>query len=118
LKTVQRTVRYGTNCYPVRQELKLVKAILATVAGLMIVGSAAQSSAQVGFFFGPPLPPAVVVPPPAPAVTYYAPPAVAYTPGYVVSAGPVLPAPLYYSVRQRTYFRGPYYRSTVRFRGW
>jgi hypothetical protein len=96
-----------------------VKTILATVAGLMIVGSAARAGAQVGFFFGPPVPPpAVVVPPPVPVVSYYGAPAVAYTPGYVVSAGPVLSAPLYYSVRQRSYFRGPYYRSTVRFRGW
>ncbi|HWB11983.1 MAG TPA: hypothetical protein VG826_22350 [Pirellulales bacterium] len=96
-----------------------MKTVLATIVGLVIVASAANASAQVGFFFGPPVPaPAVVVPPPAPVVTYYAPPVVAYTPGYVVSAGPVLPAPLYYSFRQRTYFRGPYYRSTVRFRGW
>src|SRR5579863_7856379 len=89
----------------------IVKTILAIVAGFVIVGSATSANAQVGFFFGPPVAaPAVVVPPPAPAV--------AYTPGYVFSAGPAVPAPLYYSLRQRTYFRGPYYRSTVRFRGW
>jgi hypothetical protein len=94
-----------------------MKTILATLVALIVVGSAADASAQV--FFGPPIPPAaVVVPPPVPVVSYYAAPAVAYTPGYVFSAGPMLPAPLYYSVRQRTYFRPPYYRSTVRFRGW
>lgn len=98
-----------------------MKSMFATLAVLVIVASAANANAQV--FVGPAIAPpvaapAVFVPPPAPVVAYYPAPVVAYTPGYVFSAGPILPAPLYYSVRQRTYFRGPYFRTTVRYRGW
>ena len=97
-----------------------MKSLSATLVALVILGSAANANAQI--LVGPPVVPLAAAPtvvvPPAPVVAYYAAPAVAYTPGYVFSAGPMLPAPLYYSVRQRTYVRGPFYRSTLRFRGW
>jgi hypothetical protein len=107
-----------------------MKTLFAVIAGCVVVCSAEAAHAQFAVgFFGPPAvvapPPVVVAPPapvvvapPAPVVTYYSAPAVAYAPGYYVAPAPLLPAPLYYSVRQRTYLRGPYYRSTLRIRGW
>jgi hypothetical protein len=96
-----------------------MKTLFAVLSGLVIACSAETASAQFGVgFYGPP---AVLAPPPvfaAPVVAYYGGPPVAYAPGYYVAAAPLVPAPLYYTVRQRTYWRGPYYRSTLRIRGW
>lgn len=99
-----------------------MKTVFAVIAGCVVVCSAETTQAQFAVgLLGPPAivaPPPVVVAPPAPVVAYYSAPAVAYTPGYFVARAPVLPAPLYYSFRQRAYLRGPYYRSTLRIRGW
>lgn len=96
-----------------------MKTLFAIIAALVIAcwAETAQAQFAVGFYGPPP----VVAPAPvfaAPVVAYYGAPAVAYAPGYYVAAAPLVPAPLYYSVRQRTYWRGPYYRSTLRIRGW
>jgi hypothetical protein len=96
-----------------------MKTLFAAMIGLVIVCSAEKAQAQFGYY-GPPAvvaAPPFVVAPPAPVVAYYGGPAVAFAPAPFVAA-PLVPGPLYYSVRQRTYWRGPYYRSTVRIRGW
>lgn len=99
-----------------------MKRLLAVALTLMAFFAAAPvAHAQVVAAWYPA--PAVVVPPvvvapPVPVVGYYATPVVRFTPGYVFGAAPLAPLPRYYGYRQRVRVRSPYYRSTLRVRGW
>lgn len=98
-----------------------MKPLFSLLAGLVVVCSVEAANAQVAVgFFAPPavmVAPPMVVAPAVPVVAYYGAPFPPYAPGYY-APGPLLPASPYYRVRQRTFWRGPYYRSTLRVRGW
>ncbi|HJT32247.1 MAG TPA: hypothetical protein VJ783_09415 [Pirellulales bacterium] len=99
-----------------------MKGLLAVVVVLVVLLAASSAHAQVvaAWYPAPAVigPAPVVVAPPVPVVGYYATPVVRFTPGYVFGAAPLAPLPRVYGYRERYRVRGPFYRSTVRVRGW
>lgn len=98
-----------------------MKELLTVIIALLTFNAASAAQAQVvaAWYPAPPVvAPPVIVTPPVPVVGYYAAPVVRFTPGRYFGPMPVAPLPRRYGYRERVYVRGPYYRGTLRVRGW